>query len=177
MAEKKAHIDPEYAEAASGGLPQLDFSTWPGQIFWLAIIFAVLYFALSKLILPKLADGLAERSDKIADDLDMASDMQRQAEEAEKAYTQSLSEARAQAHNVSETTRQAVDAEVSAEIEAADAEMARQAEAAEIKIQAMRQAAMKNVDAIAGEAAEDVIKALTGKTVSAAVIKSALGKV
>jgi len=178
MAAEKTHTDANYAEAAtSGGLPQLDFSSWAGQIFWLVITFGILYFVLAHFILPRLAGGLAERSDKIADDLDMASNLQRQAEEAEKAYTQSLADARAQAHNVVESTRQAVEAEINTEIETADAEMARQSDAAETKIRKMREAAMTNIESIAIVAAEDVVKALTGKTVTAAKIKSALRKV
>ena len=36
--------DAEHAAEASVGMPQLDFSTFPNQIFWLVVSIVVLYF-------------------------------------------------------------------------------------------------------------------------------------
>ena len=126
------------AAQASGGLPQLDFSTWSSQIFWLVITFGILYFILSKFILPALSAGITERSDRIADDLDAAARMQREAEQAEADYDRALADARAKAHNIGATTRSSVDAEIAAETEAADADLGRQQAAAETRIASIR---------------------------------------
>ena len=83
MAEKETYKGAA-DQAASGGLPQLDYSTWASQIFWLFLVFGALYFVLATFILPRLREGLSERSDRISDDLDQASNMQREAEEARK---------------------------------------------------------------------------------------------
>ena len=48
MAAEKSHA----AEAASGGMPQFAIETWVGQIFWLFLTFGIMYFILSKFILP-----------------------------------------------------------------------------------------------------------------------------
>lgn len=45
----------------SGGLPQLQFEHWGGQIVWLLIIFAVLYAVLSKALLPRVSGAIDER--------------------------------------------------------------------------------------------------------------------
>jgi len=177
MAAKQPHLDEAHAEAAAGGLPQLDFSTWAGQIFWLVVIFAILYVVLAKLILPKLGNGISERSDHIADDLDAASRFQKEAEEAEKAYTHSLADARAKAHNVAETTRKSVDAEVTAELDAAEAEASRQTEAAEARIKDMRDKAMSNIDEIAENTANEIYTNFIGKSASPAKLKAALKSV
>ena len=97
MAAETTYTDADYVAEAATGLPQLDTSSWVGQIFWLIITFAVLYFALSRFILPSLRDTISNRSDRIADDLDSATRMKQDAEEAEKAYEQSLRDARAKA--------------------------------------------------------------------------------
>ena len=136
--------------------------------------FAMRYFVLAKFILPKLGQGIAERSDHIADDLDAASRFQRQAEEAEKTYTHALADARAKAHNVAETTRKSVDAEVASELEAADADAARQTEAAEARIRELRNKAMSNIDDIAEKTASEIFTNFIGKAPSAAKLKSAL---
>lgn len=164
------------AEAASGGLPQFDVSTWGSQIFWLALTFAVLYLALSRFILPNLRNTLATRSDRIADDLDSASRMQREAEEAEKAYETSLRDARAKAANLAESTRQSVDNEIKAELDAADAEAEAQASVAEARIRDIKTAALANIDAIAADVTQSVLSDITGKSVSDALVASAVQK-
>jgi len=100
--------------------------------------------------------------------------MQAEAEEAEKAYMQSLADARAKAHNVSETTRQAIEAEVATEIEAADAEAARQAETAEGRIRQVRAKALANIETIAADAAQATYENLIGKKVNISSVKKAL---
>ena len=168
--------DVDAADAAAGGLPQLDVSTWASQIFWLAVTFAVLYFALSRFILPALRDTIANRSDRIADDLDSASRMQREAEEAEKAYEQALRDARAKASNVAESTRKSVDDEIAAELAAADAEAEAQAGLAEGRIRDIKAAALSNIDSVAADVAGTLVKELTGKSVTAATVNAAVGK-
>ena len=171
-AETDTHHGAE--QAASGGLPQLDYSTWFNQIFWLVLVFAALYFLLAMFILPRLREGISEREDRISDDLDQASHMQREAEEAEKAYNQSLADARAKAMNVAETTKQSVDAEIAAEIEAADANMDRQAEVADANIRAIKTKALSNIESIAGDTASEIVSTLTGKAPTAAAVRAAL---
>ncbi|MEM7730320.1 MAG: F0F1 ATP synthase subunit B' [Pseudomonadota bacterium] len=174
MAAETTYTDAELAAEAASGLPQLDTSTWVGQIFWLFLTFALLYFALSQFILPRLRDTIANRSDRIADDLDGATRMKQEAEEAEKAHQQSLRDARAKAANVAESTRQSLDSEIKAELDAADAEVERDGEAAEARIREIKAAALSNIDAVAVDVAGTLIAELTGKTVAPAKIETAL---
>lgn len=164
------------AKSGSGGMPQFDFSTWGSQIFWLVVTFGVMYFLLSRFILPKIGTTISQRSDRIADDLDAASQMQREAEAAEAEYERQLADARAKAHNIAATTRTSVEAEINSEIEAADAESARQAEAAEVRISEIRAKALRNVDDVAANVAEDIVSAISPLKTTAAKAKAALGK-
>ena len=43
------------AAAQAPGMPQLDFSTWGNQIFWLVIALVATYFVLAKVALPRIA--------------------------------------------------------------------------------------------------------------------------
>ena len=88
------------AEAASGGLPQLDFTTFPSQIFWLAVTCFVLFHLMNKVALPRISSVLEERADAIADDLDRAEEFKRKATEAEADYHQALADARAEAGKI-----------------------------------------------------------------------------
>jgi len=173
MAEEKVYA--EGAEAASSGMPQFDFSTFSSQITWLVITFGLLYLILWRFILPKLGNPIAERQNRIADDLDTASRMQREAEEAEKAYERVLADAKAKAHNVAESTRASINEEINSEIEAADLEAAQEAEKAEHRIGEIRKKALGNIDGIAKDVAADIVKKFTGKAPTAAQLKKIIG--
>ena len=121
------------------------------QLFWFFLTFIALYFLLSKVFLPRVGETIEERGSRIADDLDQASRMQREAEEAEKAYTSALADARAKAMNVAETTKKAVDTEIQAELAAADAEADKAAEAAENRIRQVRTDALANIESVAAD--------------------------
>ena len=165
MAAEKTHASDaaHHAEAASSGLPQFDFATWSSQITWLIIVFGLLYFILARFILPKLGTTITERGDRIADDLDAASRMQREAENAQTAYERSVADAKAKAHNVAESTRQSINDEIAKDLEVADADAAKQAEAAEARIRKIRESAMANIDAVASDTASEIVAKLLGK--------------
>ena len=58
--------------AESGGMPQLNPEFWISQIFWLTITFGILYFMLSKLILPKISANLEIRKSQILENIEAA---------------------------------------------------------------------------------------------------------
>ncbi len=149
----------------------LDTSTFPSQLFWLFLTFGVLLLLLAKVLLPRLGGILEERSNRIADDLDAASRMQREAELAGKAYEQSLGDARAKAHNVAETTRASVTAELEAEMQKADEQTALQMQRAETKIQETRETALASVDEIASQTAKAVLEHLYSKKISITTVR------
>lgn len=164
----------EHAAEHSDVFPPLDPSTFSSQLFWLAVTFGLLLVLLSRIFLPRLGGILESRSNHIADDLDSAARMQREAEHAEKAYEQALSDARAKAHNVAETTRASINTEIEAETEKADAETAKQMETAEKKIKDLRTKALANVDDIASDTAKALVESLFSGKVTAAAAKKAV---
>ena len=53
-------------------MPQLDFSTFVPQLFWLFLSLSFLYLILSRIALPRISDVIEERKDIIAQDIDKA---------------------------------------------------------------------------------------------------------
>ena len=88
------------AAESAPGMPQLDFSTFPNQIFWLVVTLIVLYLVLSRVALPRIATVLSERHGAIQRDLDKAEEMKRSAIEAENTYNQALADARVKANDI-----------------------------------------------------------------------------
>jgi len=159
---------------AGGDFPPFDPQYFAGQIFWLLISFAILYFMLSRVFLPLIGQTLEDRSNRIADDLDTAAQMQAEAEAASLAYDRALADAHAKAHNVAETTRASVDAELAKEVAEADSAAAKQAAVAEDRIRKIRTAAMANIDTIAADVAQAAVEAVSGKKLTAAAVAKAV---
>jgi len=164
------------AAEASSGLPQFAFDTWAGQIFWLVLIFGLLYFILAKFILPRLEDGMSERRDRVADDLDSAEKMQKQAVQAEKDYENAMADARAKAHNISDATRKSVEAEIEKEIETAEIEFAKKQAEADKRIGQIKTKALAQIDNIAGDAVSAIIAEVSNVKISDKLISAAITK-
>ena len=162
------------AETGSSGLPQLDFSTWPSQIFWLAVALFVLYRLMTGVALPRISGTLEERADAIADDLDRAEEFRRKAAEAEKAYDRALAEARSRAQAIAAETRAEIQKEVDAEMEKADAEIAARASESERRIAEIRANAMESVEAVAGDTAVAVVEAVLPEAADESAVKAAV---
>lgn len=79
--------------AEASGMPQLDLTTFPNQIFWLIVTLVVIYYVLSRIALPRIAAVLAERQGTITNDLATAEELKLKAVEAEKAYDKALADA------------------------------------------------------------------------------------
>ena len=161
------------AEASGAGMPQLDFSTFPNQIFWLVLTLIAIYLILSRVALPRIGAVLAERQGTITNDLAKAEDLKRQAVEAEEAYNRALAEARSEAQRIAAEARAEIQADLDKAIAKADAEISAKAAESEKAIADIRAGAMESVRAVAKDTAAEIVAALGGKadakTVAAAV--------
>lgn len=154
----------EAGEAAEkAGMPQLDFSTFPNQIFWLAVTLVVIYLILSRVALPRIGAILAERQGTITNDLAAAEELKAKAVEAEKAYEKALAEARAEAQRIAADTRAEIQAELNEAIARADAEIAAKAAESEKAIAEIRASALENIEAVATDTAAEIVAVLGGK--------------
>jgi len=160
-------------EAAAPGLPQLDFSTFGNQIFWLVVTLVVIYLILSRVALPRIAGVLAERSGTISNDLAAAEELKANAVAAEEAYNQALSDARAEAAKIVASTKADMKAELDAAIAKADAEISQKTAESEKVISEIRATALESVEEVAKNTAMALVSALGGKedakTIDAAV--------
>lgn len=163
------------AEAASApGMPQLDFSTWGNQIFWLILALLAIYFVLSRVALPRIAAILAERQGTITNDIAAAEDLKAKAQEAEAAYEKALVDARAEAHRIVEEAKAEIQADLDAAIAKADEEIAAKSAESEKAIAEIRAGAMDAVKEVAADTAKEIVSALGGKADDKA-IASAVG--
>ncbi|GAB4388417.1 F0F1 ATP synthase subunit B' [Albidovulum sp.] len=173
-----ADITHEATEAAghaaqSAGMPQLDFTTFPNQIFWLAVALVIIYLVLSRVALPRIGGIIADRQSTITNDLAAAEELKARAAEAEKAYNQALIDARAEAEKIIAEARAAIQKDLDKATAKADAEIAARAAESAQRIEEIRAGAAKNVAEVARETAAAIVAAMgakaDAKTVAAAV--------
>ena len=158
------------AEAASAaGMPQLEFSTWGNQIFWLVLALLATYFILSRIALPRISAILAERQGTITNDIAAAEDLKVKAQEAEAAYDKALLDARAEAQRIVAEAKAEIQGDLDAAIAKADAEIAAKAAESEKAIAEIRASAMENVKTVAKDTAKEIVAALGGKADAKAV--------
>ena len=156
----------ELSIAAGGGepkgLPQLDISTWPNQLFWLAATFLVGYLLMPKVITPRISAVLNIRRQTISDDLKRAKEADAESKQMKEDYESALESARITA---AEAASKAT-AEAKAKAEAAEvdltAKLAKKTRAAEIKLSKMRDEALANIHDVAKELTLDTVSSVTG---------------
>tara|TARA_B100000941_G_scaffold34450_1_gene20585 strand:- start:10 stop:489 length:480 start_codon:yes stop_codon:yes gene_type:complete len=129
-------------------MPQLDFSTFLPQIFWLFVSLTFLYIILSRYGLPRVSDVIEERKDIIAQDIDSAKKFSSETTTAIDELNLKLSEAKLVSQNlindsfneireISETKRTGLIDEVNHEVREAEKEILEKKEAALTEISAI----------------------------------------
>ncbi len=165
---------PISAKADGAGLPQLDISTWPSQLFWLVVLFSTGYIIMAKFVTPRIGTVLEERRAKLDDDLGKARVASENAARIRAEYEADLDAAR---NAAAEIAKQA-SAEATKQAEAGDAKIAKKlaekVAKAEDKLAAARNDALLNLNNVAAEAALAAVAQLADiKTTTAQASKIA----
>ena len=79
-------------------MPQLDFSVFPSQLFWLIVNFFLMFFIMVVFIIPRTAEMINLRKQKIEGDLEKAAEIKRKVEKTLDKYNKALQEATAKAN-------------------------------------------------------------------------------
>lgn len=153
----------------TAGMPQLEFSTFPNQIFWLVVALIAIYMILSRVALPRIGSVLAERQGTITNDIAKAEQLKQQAIAAEDAYNRALAEARAEAQRIASEARAEIQADLDAAIAKADAEIAAKVAESEQAIAEIRAGALESVRDVAKDAAAEIVSAMGGSADAAAI--------
>jgi len=159
---------------SSGGLPQLDLTTWPTQIFWLIVSFAFAYVLMWRIVTPRIASVLEERHARLDGDMQRARSAADEAEEIRLSYEKKLADARAEASEKTRSTLAEAQAEAEKKNAAVAKKLATKISKAESKIIEARDAALKELDDIAATSAIDAAASLTGIKVTKTDAKNAV---
>ena len=156
-------------------MPQLDFSTYVPQLFWLAVSFFVLFLLMKGVALPRVGAALDARRNRLDQDLARAAQLKSEAEAVVAAYQSALAEARAQAQaTVRETTERLEAAAAERQRELANS-LAARISAAERDIAAAKERALGEISGVAAEIAGSVAAKLIGSLPDERELAAAVG--
>ena len=155
----------------SGGLPQLDISTWPTQLFWLIITFSVGYFLVSTFVIPSISTVIERRSNKLSSDLNKAKKAQEDARNAFSSYQSSLEDARSQAANTLAKATEEAKLDTAKREAAISKKLAANSKKAEEKISKIREETLSSLNELATDISQKIIADLTPIKVQKSVVK------
>ena len=169
-----ASVGPALAadEHGSAGMPQFDVTRFPSQIFWLVVSFAVLYFLMAKLVLPRIGGIVESRDAKIQADLDAAQKANDAARAAAQEQEKALSTARGQASQLVREAAEAAAAQTSAKMHEIADRLAGEITAAERRIGEQRSQALTGLAGMSAEIASAVLTRLVGSADAGAVAQA-----
>ena len=149
--------------ASTPGMPQLDFSTWGNQVFWLVLALIATYLILSRVALPRIGAILSERQGTISNDIAAAEDLKAKAVDAEEVYNKALADARTEAHRIVAEAKADIQVDLNAALAKADTKIAKKTAESEKAIGEIRASALENVAAVAKDTTKEIVAAMGGK--------------
>lgn len=147
---------------SSAGLPQLETSTFPSQLFWLCITFGILYAVFSRKSLPEISGVLENRAQHIQSDLETAENLRSQAEAAQNAYESSLNGARHEAHKIMQELQDSLKAKAEKQNETFRKKAEKDIRELEQRIATEKAEAMSEMNGIAAEIAAEAARKIVG---------------
>ena len=148
--------------------------TWSSQVFWLLVFFGITFFVIGKGMVPKVMDTVAQRDGQIAADLAAAKAARDAADEQEEAWRVKENENRAAAQAIVAKAKEEGARKSETKLKAAQTRIDKKLADAETRIAEARAAALTEVEAVAVEAAQDIVKTLAGVKVTKPVATKAV---
>lgn len=152
-------------------MPQLDPTWFASQLFWLLASFVLLYFVLSRLVLPPLLGIIALRKETLESDLGTAQTMKTRAQEAKDQYERALAEARQRSQAVMNEATLAHKAQAEAAAKKLDGEIAAKLKEAETNIRKKKTELMEALTPAAAELSQAIVASLTRQDKNQAAAK------
>ena len=144
------------------GMPQLDFSTFPNQIFWL-VIFCVVLFAIVKFfIIPRMEDIFANRRKIIDGNIAKAEEIRLRVGEIEEQIEEELRKAKSQCDDIMNTSGNNIKEQMTQALEESKIATTQLLNEAEGRLKKLRDGSETAIEKISEELATEIIKKLSG---------------
>jgi F-type H+-transporting ATPase subunit b len=157
-------------------MPQLAqlSDVYQSQWFWLLLVLGAIYLFVGRGIVPKVEATVDARDARIAADLAAAESARDAADKTEEAWRKKINDAHADAVRATAEAKAVADRDAEKRVKAADSELAKKADMAAASLAEARTSALAEIEAVAADAARDIVAKLTGTSVGAAEAQQAV---
>ena len=139
------------------GMPQLDFSTFPNQIFWL-VVFCVVLFAIVKFfIIPRMEDIFANRRKIIDGNIAKAEEIRLRVSEIERQIEEELQKAKSQCDEIMNTSGNNIKEQMALALEDSKIATTQLISEAEGRLKELRDGSEAAIEKISEELASEII--------------------
>ena len=146
------------------GMPQLDFSTFPNQIFWL-VVFCVVLFAIVKFfIIPRMEDIFANRRKIIDGNIAKAEEIRLRVSEIEKQIEEELQKTKSQCDEIMNTSGNNIKEQMAAALEDSKIATSQLINEAEGRLRELKDGSEAAIEKISEELASEIISKISKKT-------------
>ena len=156
----------EVLSADSGGMPQLNPEFWFSQILWLIITFGLLFFVLSKFILPNISSNLENRKSQILNNIEKADEQRKESEVKLKEFDKIINDSKVQAKNIINDTKKKISNEINNKKKLLEEEINSEIESIEKEINELKKRSPKTINQIAVSTSSDLLKQIIGANVN-----------
>ena len=146
------------AAAEQAGIPQLDFTAFPNQIFWLAVFLLILFLIVSRVALPRIEAIQSARKNRISGDLEEADRAAAEAESVRRKTAQLLAEAKSEAEGIAAESRARIRQIQDEEMARVSGEIAALSGESEKRIDSIRAEAPGKIQEIVSSVAPEIIR-------------------
>ena len=143
------------------GMPQLDFSTFPNQIFWL-VVFCVVLFAIVKFfIIPRMEDIFANRRKIIDGNIAKAEEIRLRVSEIERQIEEELQKAKSQCDEIMNTSGNNIKEQMALALEDSKIATTQLINEAEGRLKELRDGSEAAIEKISEELASEIISKIS----------------
>ena len=155
-------------------MPQLDPTTFLPQITWLVITFTILFLVMWRVALPRIADVLEARQERMNDNLEKAEDFKKEADAVLEAYEAAMVAAREQAQSVIADVRGTMAEDAAKQQAALSESLAAQITQSEDRIEQAKNEAIGQLQGMSAELTAAAMERLTGDRPNDAALNAAV---
>ena len=154
------------------GMPQLDTKFWFSQFFWLSITFSILFFLLSKFILPKISANLETRKSQILENIGEAEKKREESELKIKEFEEIIEKSKNEAKNFLNQAKEKLAKNINDKKKSLEKELSEEIQKVEVEVQELRDKAPERIKKIAVETSSDLLQQLIGVSVNSSSISA-----
>ena len=143
------------------GMPQLDFSTFPNQIFWLVVFCVVLFAVVKFFIIPRMEDIFANRRKIIDGNIAKAEEIRLRVSEIEKQIEEELQKTKSQCDEIMNISGNNIKEQMAAALEDSKIATSQLINEAEGRLRELKDGSEAAIEKISEELASEIISKIS----------------